>query len=564
LELDLGSVEPSLAGPRRPQDRVKLSDVKATFRQVLPNLVPAGAVREVPPREGARWSGEGGQSPAVATAAGTEIMFAADVEYAGSRFDLHDGSVVIAAITSCTNTSNPSVMIGAGLVAQKAVKLGLTRKPWVKTSLAPGSKVVTDYLDASGLTEPLESLGFHLVGYGCTTCIGNSGPLAEPIAQAISQYALVCAAVLSGNRNFEARIHPLVRASYLASPMLVVAYALAGRIDIDLTQEPLGTGSGGQPIYLRDIWPTPLEVKQTVERAVTPAMFEKEYASVFDGDARWKAIPVPEAAGGRFAWDSQSTYIADPPFFDGMTIQPESIHDVTGARVLAWLGDSVTTDHISPAGAIPKDSPAGRWLIERGVKPVDFNTFGSRRGNHDVMMRGTFGNIRIRNKLAEGKEGNWTEHLPTGEVTSIYDAAMRYREAGTPLLVLGGKEYGSGSSRDWAAKGTALLGVRAVIAESYERIHRSNLIGMGVLPLQFRDGESAASLGLTGREVYALTGVAGSDVTPSGTVRVAATRQDGSAIEFDVLARLDTAVEVEYYRHGGILLYVLRALAKKP
>ncbi|MDH3290671.1 MAG: aconitate hydratase AcnA [Gemmatimonadota bacterium] len=564
LELDLGTVEPSLAGPRRPQDRVKLSDVKATFRQVLPNLVPAGAVREVPPREGARWSGEGGQSPAVATAAGTEIMFAADVEYAGSRFDLHDGSVVIAAITSCTNTSNPSVMIGAGLVAQKAVKLGLTRKPWVKTSLAPGSKVVTDYLDASGLTEPLESLGFHLVGYGCTTCIGNSGPLAEPIAQAISQYALVCAAVLSGNRNFEARIHPLVRASYLASPMLVVAYALAGRIDIDLTQEPLGTGSGGQPIYLRDIWPTPLEVKQTVERAVTPAMFEKEYASVFDGDARWKAIPVPEAAGGRFAWDSQSTYIADPPFFDGMTIQPESIHDVTGARVLAWLGDSVTTDHISPAGAIPKDSPAGRWLIERGVKPVDFNTFGSRRGNHDVMMRGTFGNIRIRNKLAEGKEGNWTEHLPTGEVTSIYDAAMRYREAGTPLLVLGGKEYGSGSSRDWAAKGTALLGVRAVIAESYERIHRSNLIGMGVLPLQFRDGESAASLGLTGREVYALTGVAGSDVTPSGTVRVAATRQDGSAIEFDVLARLDTAVEVEYYRHGGILLYVLRALAKKP
>ncbi len=373
----------------------------------------------------------------------------------------------------------------------------------------------------------------------------------------------MCAAVLSGNRNFEARVHPLVRASYLASPMLVVAYALAGRIDIDLTEEPLGTGKNGKPVYLRDIWPTPQEVRKAVERTVSPRMFETQYAGVFDGDDQWKAIPVPAAGGRRFAWDGESTYIANPPFFEGMAARPAPIADIAGARVLAWLGDSVTTDHISPAGAIPKDSPAGKWLIGRGVKPVDFNTFGSRRGNHDVMMRGTFGNIRIRNKLVEGKEGNWTEHLPTGEVTSIYDAAMRYRDAGTPLLVLGGKEYGSGSSRDWAAKGTALLGVRAVIAESYERIHRSNLIGMGVLPLQFRQGESAESLGLNGREVFGLEGVAGTDITPGGTARVAAQRPDGSTVSFDVVARLDTAVEVEYYRHGGILPYVLRALAKK-
>jgi len=435
LELDLGTVEPSLAGPRRPQDRVALGKVRENFAQALPSLVPAGAKRQVAEQSGARWAAEGGRSPATATAASAEIAGAAEVEYDGVQFGLHDGSVVIAAITSCTNTSNPSVMLGAGLVARKAVERGLTRKPWVKTSLAPGSKVVTDYLKAGGVMEPLEALGFHLVGYGCTTCIGNSGPLAEPIADAITSNALVCAAVLSGNRNFEARVHPLVRAAYLASPMLVVAYAIAGRIDIDLTTEPLGEDADGKPVYLRDLWPTPKEVRQAVERALTPEMFEKEYGTVFEGDELWRSLPVPEAAGGRFAWDDDSTYIADPPFFEGMAMEPAPVPDIEGARVLAWLGDSVTTDHISPAGAIPKDSPAGRWLRERGVDPVDFNTFGSRRGNHEVMMRGTFGNIRIRNKLVEGKEGNWTEYLPDGDVTSIYDAAMRYQQDRTPLIV---------------------------------------------------------------------------------------------------------------------------------
>ena len=547
LELDLGTVEPSLAGPRRPQDRVPLGRVPESFRQSLPSLVPASAKRTVTDTSHA-----GG---------GVDLVRAPGVALDGTRFDLQDGSVVIAAITSCTNTSNPSVMLGAGLMARKAVEVGLQRKPWVKTSLAPGSKVVTDYLRAGGVIEPLEALGFYLVGYGCTTCIGNSGPLAEPIAEAITSNALVCAAVLSGNRNFEARVHPLVRASYLASPMLVVAYALAGRVDIDLTSEPIGTGKDGGPVYLRDIWPSPQEVSDAVEKALTPAMFEKEYAKVFEGDDQWRSLPVPEAAGGRFAWDDASTYIANPPFFVGMGMVPAPVGDIDGARVLAWLGDSVTTDHISPAGAIPKDSPAGRWLRERGVEAVDFNTFGSRRGNHDVMMRGTFGNIRIKNKLVDGKEGNWTEYQPTGEVTSIYDAAMRYQQDGTPLLVIGGKEYGSGSSRDWAAKGTALLGVRAVIAESYERIHRSNLIGLGVLPLQFADGENAATHGLTGRESITISGVAGEDVTPGGTARVTATRDGGATVSFDVRVRLDTAVEVSYYRHGGILPYVLRNLA---
>jgi aconitate hydratase len=561
LELDLGSVEPSLAGPRRPQDRVPLGALKESFLQVLPSLVPAGAKREVSERDGDRWSGEGGQSPAVAAAA-PPIAEACGIECEGSCFDLRDGSVVIAAITSCTNTSNPSVMIGAGLVARNAVAKGLARQPWVKTSLAPGSKVVTDYLRAASVLSDLESLGFHVVGYGCTTCIGNSGPLAEPIAQAITDHHLVCASVLSGNRNFEARVHPLVRASYLASPMLVVAYAIAGRVDIDLTSEPLGEDADGQPVYLDDIWPSPEEIKAAVSESLDPEMFEREYGAVFDGDEAWQALQVPKAGDGRYQWDAESTYIADPPFFAGMKARPAPRGNIAGARTLAWLGDSVTTDHISPAGAIPKDSPAARWLQDRGVKRVDFNTFGSRRGNHEIMMRGTFGNIRIKNKLVEGKEGNWTEHLPSGTVTSMYDAAMEYQSDGTPLVVLGGKEYGSGSSRDWAAKGTSLLGVRAVLTESYERIHRSNLIGMGVLPLQFLRGESAASHGLTGRETFDIRGVAGSEIEPGGTANVRAQREDGSTVQFDVLIRLDTAVEVEYYRHGGILPYVLRGLAK--
>ncbi|GBD32765.1 MAG: aconitate hydratase [Gemmatimonadales bacterium] len=558
LELDLSTVEPSLAGPRRPQDRVPLREVKDSFRQVLSNLLP-GSRRRVDELNASRWHGEGGQSPATATAAATEVATVAEVEYEGSRFELSDGSVVIAAITSCTNTSNPSVMIGAGLLARNAVQKGLARKPWVKTSMAPGSRVVTDYLRESGLLDDLEALGFHVVGYGCTTCIGNSGPLAEPIAAAITEHNLVAVAVLSGNRNFEARIHPLVRANYLASPMLVVAYALTGRIDVDLTSEPLGTDTDGNPVYLRDIWPSSEEITAAVNQALKPDMFRKEYASVFEGEDTWKRLPVPEAEGGRFAWNPESTYLARPPYFDGLKPEPEPLRDIEGARVLVWLGDSVTTDHISPAGAIPKDSPAGKWLMERGVKPVDFNTFGSRRGHHEVMMRGTFGNIRIKNRLVEGKEGNWTVHLPTGEVMSIYDAAMRYRQTATPLLVLAGKEYGTGSSRDWAAKGPALQGVRAVIAESYERIHRSNLIGMGVLPLEFVEGQSAESLGLTGRETYRITGIA-SGLKPRATLKVEAQGDGGRAIEFQVRVRLDTPIELEYYRHGGILQYVLRQL----
>jgi aconitate hydratase len=538
LELDLGTVVPSLAGPRRPQDRVPLTEVKQSFGEAVPKLLPAGGKRSA--------------------AAGASVS----IEHDGHRFDLRDGSVVIAAITSCTNTSNPSVMIGAGLLARNAVARGLERQPWVKTSLAPGSKVVTEYLKQAGVLRDLEALGFYVVGYGCTTCIGNSGPLPEPIAEAITQHELVCASVLSGNRNFEARVHPLVRASYLGSPMLVVAYALAGRMDIDLEDEPLGEDRDGEPVYLRDIWPSPEEIKQAVTESLEPAMFLREYAGVFDGDAAWQSLPVPKAAGGRYSWDAGSTYIADPPFFAGIKAKPDPVGNVRDARLLAWLGDSVTTDHISPAGAIPKDGPAGRWLVEHGVTPVDFNTFGSRRGNHEIMMRGTFGNIRIKNRLVEGREGNWTEYLPAGQVTSMYEAAMRYADDSTTLLVMAGKEYGSGSSRDWAAKGTSLLGVRAVVTESYERIHRSNLIGMGVLPLQFRPGESVATHGLTGRETFDVSGIAGGRVTPGGTARIRARREDGSTIEFDALVRLDTAVEVEYYRNGGILPYVLRNLAK--
>jgi len=537
LELDLGTVEPSLAGPKRPQDRIPLGQVKQSFLETLPSLVPPKAKR-----------------------GGTAGITQTTVQHEGEQFPLQDGSVVIAAITSCTNTSNPSVMIGAGLLARNAVRRGLDRRPWVKTSLAPGSKVVTRYLEAAGLLDDLANIGFYVVGYGCTTCIGNSGPLDEPIAAAVNDHELVVAAVLSGNRNFEARVHPQVRANYLASPMLVVAYALAGRVDIDLQKEPLGTDAEGRDVYLRDLWPTPSDITETMAAALTPEMFTEEYASVFEGTEAWKQLPVPAADGGRFAWDPKSTYVANPPFFQDLPKTPAPLSDITGAHVLAWLGDSVTTDHISPAGAIPKDGPAGRWLIEHDVEPVDFNTFGSRRGHHEVMMRGTFGNIRIKNKLADGKEGNWTLHVPSGEVTSIYEAAMRYQREGTPLVVLAGTEYGTGSSRDWAAKGTTLLGVRAVLAQSYERIHRGNLIGMGVLPLQFLEGKSAADYGLTGRERFTITGIA-KGLRPAGTVQVRAEPADGKPITFEARVRLDTAVELEYYRHGGILPYVLRHLA---
>jgi aconitate hydratase len=560
LELDLRTVEPSVAGPRRPQDRVALAELPDSFHQLLPNLIPTGARREISEQDGAQWAIEGGQTPAV-TVTAIPQKIQTEIEYDGNRFSLTDGSVVIAAITSCTNTSNPSVMIGAGIMAQRAVERGLNRKPWVKTSLAPGSKVVTEYLRESGYLSSLEAIGFNVVGYGCTTCIGNSGPLAEPISRAIIDHGLVTAAVLSGNRNFEARIHPLVRASYLASPMLVVAYALTGRIDHDIVNQPLGVGKDGEPVYLNDIWPTQKEINDVIAASLKPEMFQREYGTVFEGTEAWKALPIPEAEGGRFAWSDSSTYVAEPPFFLDLSDEPLPIQDIIGARVLAWLGDTVTTDHISPAGAIPKDSPAGEWLQAKGVRPVDFNTFGSRRGHHDVMMRGTFGNIRIKNHLVDGKEGNWTIHFPTGETTSIYDAAMRYKESNTPLIVLAGTEYGTGSSRDWAAKGTNLLGVRAVIAKSYERIHRSNLIGMGVLPLQFQESDSVESLGLNGQEAFSIAGIA-DGLKPGDNVHVTAAR-DGTTVEFEAVVRLDTGVEVDYYEHGGILQYVLRKLAGK-
>jgi len=522
LELDLGTVEPTVAGPKRPQDRVSLRNAKSSFTKVV----------------------EGTPDKHVA------------VRNNGDSFDLSSGAVVIAAITSCTNTSNPSLMLGAGLLAKKAVERGLSVKPWVKTSLAPGSKVVTDYLEASGLMSYLEKLNFHLVGYGCTTCIGNSGPLPEAIGAAIKDNNLVAVAVLSGNRNFEGRIHPLVRANYLASPPLVVAYALAGRMDMDLTTESLGSDSAGKPVYLRDIWPTPQEIESTVRDSVTSEMYSKEYANVFEGDAHWKSMPVPE--GDLYRWDPKSTYIKQPPFFENMPKTPPSLADIHGARVLAILGDSVTTDHISPAGSIPVDSPAGKYLIANGVKPHEFNSYGARRGNHEVMMRGTFANIRLRNQLAPGTEGCWTLFLPDNEKLTIYDAAVKYREAGVPLVVLAGKEYGSGSSRDWAAKGTRLLGVRAVIAESYERIHRSNLVGMGVLPLEFKAGENRETLGLTGQEVFEIEGVA--SLSPKKTITVRTKSSDGSTKTFTAIARVDTPEEVSYYHHGGILQYVLRQM----
>ncbi len=522
LELDLDTVEPTVAGPKRPQDRVSLRNAKSSFTKVVE---------------------------------GTPVKNVA-VRNNGDSFDLSSGAVVIAAITSCTNTSNPSLMLGAGLLAKKAVERGLHVKPWVKTSLAPGSKVVTDYLDASGLTKYLDLLKFQLVGYGCTTCIGNSGPLPEAIGAAIKDNNLVAVSVLSGNRNFEGRIHPLVRANYLASPPLVVAYALAGRMDMDLTTEALGTDTAGKPVYLRDIWPTPQEIESTVRASVTSEMYSKEYANVFEGDAHWKSMPVPE--GDLYKWDAKSTYIKQPPFFENMPKTPSALADIHGARVLAILGDSVTTDHISPAGSIPVDSPAGKYLIANGVKPHEFNSYGARRGNHEVMMRGTFANIRLRNQLAPGTEGCWTHYLPGNEKMTIYDAAVNYREAGVPLVVLAGKEYGSGSSRDWAAKGTRLLGVRAVIAESYERIHRSNLVGMGVLPLEYKAGENRESLGLTGQEVFEIEGVA--SLSPKKAINVRAVSADGSAKTFTAIARVDTPEEVSYYHHGGILQYVLRQM----
>ncbi len=524
LALDLGDVVPTLAGPKRPQDRVPLTEAKASFQKSL-------------------------------TSAAKHVA----VSRNGDSFELGDGSVVIAAITSCTNTSNPSLMLGAGLLAKKAVERGLKSKPWVKTSLAPGSKVVSDYLNKSRLTPYLEALGFYLVGYGCTTCIGNSGPLPEDIGKAIKDHGLVAVSVLSGNRNFEGRINALVRANYLASPPLVVAYALAGRMDVDLGNEALGTGGDGKPVYLRDIWPTPREVEEVMRTAVDTEMFRKEYADVFTGEGNWRALPIAE--GSLYAWDEASTYIKNPPYFDGMPLEPGPLTDLKGLRVLALLGDSVTTDHISPAGSIQPEGPAGKYLIEHGVKPKDFNSYGARRGNHEVMMRGTFANIRLRNFLAPGTEGGWTLHLPDGEKMSIYDAAMRYKQEGVPLVVLGGKEYGSGSSRDWAAKGTLLLGVRAVIAESFERIHRSNLIGMGVLPLEFQPGDSAQTLGLTGHEILEISGIVES-FDPRKWLDVRARDSQGRTLEFRVLSRVDTPVEAAYFRHGGILQYVMRQILR--
>jgi aconitate hydratase len=569
LELDLSTVTPSLAGPRRPQDRVPLSGLKRNFIVSLPGLmsttVPA-ARKELAESAYSRWVGEGGANVTIGDRGAEEgnvSVATADPdappivtgELGGEDITLHDGAVVIAAITSCTNTSNPSVMIGAGLVARKAVERGLRSKPWVKTSLAPGSRVVTDYLEGSGLLPYLEQLRFNTVGYGCTTCIGNSGPLPDVIAGLIDEHSLVTAAVLSGNRNFEARVHPQVRANYLASPMLVVAFALAGRVDIDLGREPLGTGRDGRPVYLRDIWPTQEEVRDVMAASLKPEMFTRRYGSVFEGDETWKELPVPE--GRRYAWDPASTYVQEPPFFRDLPPEPAPLRDVEGARVLAVLGDSVTTDHISPAGSIPKSGPAARYLREHGVEQVDWNTFGSRRGNHEVMMRGTFGNVRIANALTPGREGNWTLHFPSGEVISIYDAAMRYQAAGTPLVILTGKEYGTGSSRDWAAKGPALLGVRAIIAESYERIHRSNLVGMGVLPLAYQPGTDRKSLGLTGSETFDITGIA-EGLKPGGTVTVMARDESGKETAFQAVVRLNSEVELDYYRHGGILQRVLR------
>jgi len=530
LELDLATVEPSLAGPKRPQDRVPLRNSKPAYRESLAKMVEERSARNPQASGRARVAPDG--------------------------FELGDGAVLIAAITSCTNTSNPAVLVGAGLLARKARALGLTSRPWVKTSLAPGSRVVTDYLRKAGLLADLEGIGFYVVGYGCTTCIGNSGPLRPEISEAVRAGDIVGVSVLSGNRNFEGRVHPEVRMNYLASPPLVVAYALAGTMDLDLQKEPLGQGADGKPVYLRDVWPTPPEIQRAIAGSVDSAMFRRGYSSVFQGDEHWNGIRVPE--GQIYRWEPSSTYVRNPPYFEGMTMTPPAVADVRNARVLALLGDSVTTDHISPAGNISKASPAAKYLVAQGVQPVDFNSYGARRGNHEVMMRGTFANIRLRNNLVPGTEGGVTVHIPSGEQMSIYDAAMRYKTEGTPLVVIAGKEYGTGSSRDWAAKGTMLLGVRAVIAESYERIHRSNLIGMGVLPLQFRAGESAEVLGLTGRESYEIIGLNGG---AAKQVTVVATPATGAPVRFEARVRIDTPKEREYFQHGGILHYVVRQLA---
>jgi len=548
LSLDMGSVEASLAGPKRPQDRVSLGQVSQAFDDFVGLQLKPSA------KEEGRMLNEGGGGTAVG---GDKQSGEVDYEDDGHTHRLKDGAVVIAAITSCTNTSNPSVMMAAGLLAKKAVEKGLQRQPWVKSSLAPGSKVVTEYFDAAGLTPYLEQLGFDLVGYGCTTCIGNSGPLREPIEKAITQADLTVASVLSGNRNFEGRVHPLVKTNWLASPPLVVAYALAGSVRLDLTHDALGTGKDGQPVYLKDIWPTQAEIAQAIAHVDT-AMFRKEYAEVFAGDEKWQAIDVPKA--DTYAWQADSTYIQHPPFFEDIAGDPPRITDIRQARILALLGDSVTTDHISPAGNIKADSPAGRYLRDNGVAQADFNSYGSRRGNHEVMMRGTFANIRIRNEMLGGEEGGNTLHVPSGEKLAIYDAAMRYQAEGTPLLIIAGKEYGTGSSRDWAAKGTNLLGVKAVIAESFERIHRSNLVGMGVLPLQFKSGTDRTSLGLTGKEVLAIEGLEGVELRPQMPLTLIITREDGKHEEVEVLCRIDTLNEVEYFKAGGILHYVLRQM----
>lgn len=539
VELDLGSIVPCLAGHKRPQDRIELTDMKKVFNETIRKPIDQNGF------------------------AMSEEQIAKTVPVAhknGKNSELTAGSVVIAAITSCTNTSNPSVLIGAGLLAKKAVEAGLVKPEYVKSSLTPGSRVVAQYLEKAGLLESFEKLGFHIAGYGCATCIGNSGPLPEEVATAITDNDLTVASVLSGNRNFEGRVHPLVKMNYLASPPLVVAYALAGNVNVDLTTEPIGTGKDGQPVYLKDIWPTNQEIKDAVNAALKPEMFEAEYGNVFQANPRWNAIQFPE--GNLYQWDEKSTYIAEPSFFKGLGPDLRDVEDITGAKALAYLGDSVTTDHISPAGNIAPTSPAGKYLAERGVAREDFNSYGARRGNHEVMMRGTFANIRIRNKIAPGTEGGVTTYLPTGEVMSIYDASMKYQEAGTPLVVLAGKEYGTGSSRDWAAKGTFLLGVKAVIAESFERIHRSNLVGMGILPLQFANGKSAADLGLEGTETFSIVGL-NNDVKPGQTVKAIAEKNDGSKVEFDVIVRLDSVVDIQYYRNGGILQTVLRQIANE-
>jgi len=551
MELDLGDVRPSLAGPKRPQDRVALEDTGKSTRDAIALLTAHRKPRE---KDVADFANEGGAA-AIGNPANDVLNGGVRVSRNGDRFTLSDGAVVIAAITSCTNTSNPAVMLAAGLLAKKAAARGLKARPWVKPSLAPGSRVVTDYLEKTDLLKELEKVGFYLVGYGCTTCIGNSGPLPVEISTGIGEGDLAVGAVLSGNRNFEGRIHPEVKMNYLASPPLVVAFALAGTLDIDLTTEPLGTGSDGQPVFLRDIWPSNREVADLVQQSISPEMFRGNYAGVFNGDSRWNAVVSPD--GAVYEWDD-STYIKNPPYFEGMTMELQPTADIHGARVLGLFGDSITTDHISPAGAIKKDSPAGRYLIGKGVEPRDFNSYGSRRGNDDVMVRGTFANIRIKNLMLDDVEGGYTVHVPSGQQMAIYDAAMKYKDEGTPLVVIAGKEYGTGSSRDWAAKGTLLLGVKAVIAESFERIHRSNLVGMGVLPLQFRAGETAASHGLTGRETFDISGLQGGEAR---TATVTATSPDGSSTTFTVDVMLLTPKERDFYRHGGILQYVLRDLA---